>query len=109
MAVRYSRADIVLCRAGATTVAEIAAAGVAAILVPYPHAVDDHQTRNARYLSDRGAAVLLPQREFTPARFARQIAELDRARLAAMAVAARKLGRPDAARVVAQTCMELAA
>lgn len=109
MAACYARADIVLCRAGATTVAEIAAVGVAAILVPYPHAVDDHQTRNARYLSDRGAAALLPQREFTPARFARQLAELDRAGLVAMAVAARKLGRPDAARVVAQVCMELAA
>ena len=59
-------ADCVICRAGALTVAEVAAAGVAAIFVPFPHAVDDHQTRNARYLADRGAALLMPQPTLTP-------------------------------------------
>src|SRR5262249_38146746 len=63
MAAAYSGADLVVCRAGATTVAELAAAGVASVLVPLPHAVDDHQTTNARFLSDAGAAVLLPQAE----------------------------------------------
>lgn len=109
MAARYAQADLVLCRAGATTVAELAAAGMAAVLVPYPHAVDDHQTRNARYLSDRGAATLIPQREFTPDCLARLLGELDRERLVAMARAARAMGMPDAARAVAQVCMGLAA
>jgi len=109
MAVQYARADLVLCRAGATTVAELAAAGVAAVLVPYPHAVDDHQARNARYLSAQGAAVLIPQEEFTPEKFARLLGELDRSRLVAMAGAARAIGRPEAAHAVAEVCMELAA
>src|SRR5258708_152152 len=68
MAAAYAEADVVVCRAGATTVAEIAAAGVASVLVPYPHAVDDHQTANARFLSDTGAAVLVPQSELSPER-----------------------------------------
>ncbi len=68
MASAYGAADVVLCRAGALTVAELEAAGVASVLVPYPHAVDDHQTGNARHLSDAGAAILLPQAELTPER-----------------------------------------
>lgn len=109
MAARYELADLVLCRAGATTVFELAAAGVAAMLVPFPHAVDDHQTHNARFLADRGAAVLIPQHEFTPQRLAGMLETLGRDRLVAMAQAARELGMPEAARAVARACMELAA
>jgi len=65
MAAAYQRADVVICRAGAITVSELAQAGVASILIPYPHAVDDHQTANARFLSDKGGAILLPQTELT--------------------------------------------
>ena len=107
MAAAYSGADLVVCRAGATTVAELAAAGVPGILVPFPHAVDDHQTTNARFLSDAGAAVLLPQRELAAERLAELISGFDRKRLLEMASRARSLGRPDAAAAVARTCMEL--
>ena len=67
MAARYGEADLVICRAGALTVSELAAAGVASVLVPFPHAVDDHQTHNARFLADAGAAVLVQQRELSAA------------------------------------------
>ncbi|MBI3374778.1 MAG: undecaprenyldiphospho-muramoylpentapeptide beta-N-acetylglucosaminyltransferase [Betaproteobacteria bacterium] len=109
MAGRYAGADLVICRAGALTIAELAVAGVASVLVPFPHAVDDHQTANARFLADRGAAVLLPQSDLSPARLAALLASLDRARLLAMAEKARVLGKPEATREVAQACMELAA
>jgi UDP-N-acetylglucosamine--N-acetylmuramyl-(pentapeptide) pyrophosphoryl-undecaprenol N-acetylglucosamine transferase len=89
-------------------VAELAAAGVPAILVPFPHAVDDHQTTNARFLADAGAAILIQQSELTPERLAELIAGFDRTRLLEMATRARGLGRPDATRSVAQACMELA-
>ncbi len=109
MAAAYATADVVICRAGALTVAELAAAGVASILVPLPHAVDDHQTGNARFLADRGAAYLLPQRELSPDRLAGILRGLDRRRLRDMANAARALARPDAAAEVAQVCRELVA
>ena len=109
MAARYATADLVVCRAGATTIAELAAAGVASVLVPYPHAVDDHQTTNARYLAERSAAILIPQQEFTAAKLAGLLSGLTRERLLAMARAAREAGKPDAARAVAEACMELAA
>ena len=108
MASAYGGADVVLCRAGALTVAELAAAGVASVLVPYPHAVDDHQTGNARHLSDAGAAILLPQAELTAERLAALLSEFTRAGLAELAVRARALARPDATRAVAQACVELA-
>lgn len=104
----YAEADLVVCRCGATTIAEIAAAGVAGVLVPYPHAVDDHQTANARFLADAGAAVLVPQSELSPQRLAELIAGFDRKRLCEMAMRARALGRPGAAESVARVCMELA-
>ena len=107
MARRYAEADLVICRAGAVTVAELSAGGVASVLVPFPHAVDDHQTANARFLSDKGAALLLPQGELTPERLASTLRSLDRATLLGMARKARALGKPDAARVVAQRCMQL--
>lgn len=108
MARAYADADLVICRAGATTVAELAAAGVAAILVPFPFAVDDHQTTNARYLADAGAGVLVQQRDLTPDALAGMLRGLARDQLLAMATKARALGKPDATRVVAESCMELA-
>jgi UDP-N-acetylglucosamine--N-acetylmuramyl-(pentapeptide) pyrophosphoryl-undecaprenol N-acetylglucosamine transferase len=108
MAQAYADADLVICRAGATTVAELAAAGVASILVPFPFAVDDHQTTNARYLAEQGAAVLVQQRDLTPEKLADLLRGFTRAALAAMAEKARALGRPDAARAVAEACSELA-
>jgi UDP-N-acetylglucosamine--N-acetylmuramyl-(pentapeptide) pyrophosphoryl-undecaprenol N-acetylglucosamine transferase len=103
----YDWADLVICRAGALTVAELAAAGVASLLVPFPHAVDDHQTGNARFLANAGAAMLLPQTELTPARLA-DIQNLSRDQLAQMAERARALARPDATADVAAICLELA-
>lgn len=110
MAGAYAWADLVVCRAGALTVSELAAAGVGSILVPFPFAVDDHQTRNAHYLSDAGAAVLIQQTELEAPRLAELLADLcvDRARLLAMAEAARHLAVPDAARRVADICEEVA-
>jgi UDP-N-acetylglucosamine--N-acetylmuramyl-(pentapeptide) pyrophosphoryl-undecaprenol N-acetylglucosamine transferase len=107
MAGRYAEADLVICRAGAMTVSELAAGGIASVLVPYPHAVDDHQTANARFLADKGAAILLPQPELKPEKLAALIGSLDRAALLAMAEKARTLGKPDAARIVADRCAEL--
>jgi UDP-N-acetylglucosamine--N-acetylmuramyl-(pentapeptide) pyrophosphoryl-undecaprenol N-acetylglucosamine transferase len=109
MARRYAAADLVICRAGAVTVAELSAGGMASILVPFPHAVDDHQTENARFLSEQGAALLIQQRDLTPGKLAALIGGLDRVKLLEMARKARALGKPDAAHVVARRCMELAA
>jgi UDP-N-acetylglucosamine--N-acetylmuramyl-(pentapeptide) pyrophosphoryl-undecaprenol N-acetylglucosamine transferase len=106
MAGAYAWADLVVCRAGALTVAELAAAGVASLLVPFPHAVDDHQTSNARFLSSAGAAILLPQDQLTPTRLA-EIRNLSRQQLTQMAEKARGLARPDATAAVAQACVEL--
>ena len=108
MAEAYAWADLVVCRAGALTLAEICAAGVGSVLVPYPAAVDDHQTRNAEYLVERGAARLLPQGEGLDARLAQVLAPLarDRAQRMAMAIAARAIARPDAAERVAQVVMQ---
>ncbi|HUX24428.1 MAG TPA: UDP-N-acetylglucosamine--N-acetylmuramyl-(pentapeptide) pyrophosphoryl-undecaprenol N-acetylglucosamine transferase, partial [Burkholderiales bacterium] len=108
MAGRYGEADIVICRAGALTVAELACAGVASILVPFPHAVDDHQTGNAKFLSGHGAAILLPQTELSAERLAGLLHGLTRERLLDMAEKARALGKPDATEAVARACMDLA-
>jgi UDP-N-acetylglucosamine--N-acetylmuramyl-(pentapeptide) pyrophosphoryl-undecaprenol N-acetylglucosamine transferase len=108
MAARYAEADLVVCRAGAITVAELSAGGVASVLVPFPHAVDDHQSANAAFLASRGAAILLPQRELSPERLATLLGQTDRATLLEMARKARALGKPEAARIVAERCMELA-
>ena len=94
-------ADLVVARAGATSIAELTALGAACVLVPYPYATDDHQTGNARFLADAGAAVLLPQDEMTPARLASLIAGMSRLRLLEMAVSARRQARPEATRTVA--------
>jgi UDP-N-acetylglucosamine--N-acetylmuramyl-(pentapeptide) pyrophosphoryl-undecaprenol N-acetylglucosamine transferase len=108
MAQAYADADVAICRAGAITVAELAAVGVASILVPFPYAVDDHQTTNARYLADAGAAILIQQRDLAPERLAEALRGLTRERLLEMARKARALGKPDATRAVAEACMELA-
>ena len=107
MAGAYDWADLVICRAGALTVAELAAAGVASLLVPFPHAVDDHQTSNARFLSNAGAAILLPQEQLTPARLA-EMKNLSRQQLTQMAEKARELARPEATAMVARICQEVA-
>jgi len=110
MAEAYAWADVVLCRAGALTVSELCAAGVGAILVPFPHAVDDHQTKNAQQMVDAGAAVLIPQPRLNPGDLAEILGDLgqDRARVVNMAKAARTLARPDATERVVNYCLEAA-
>ena len=108
MAGAYAWADLVICRAGALTVSELAAAGVGAILVPYPHAVDDHQTHNARFLVDAGAAKLLPQQDLSAEGLANLLWTLcgDRTEVLRMAEAARAVAVSDAAAVVGRACLE---
>jgi UDP-N-acetylglucosamine--N-acetylmuramyl-(pentapeptide) pyrophosphoryl-undecaprenol N-acetylglucosamine transferase len=107
---RMASADIVVARAGASTIAEILALGRSSILIPYPHAAEDHQTANAKALADLGAAALVPQPEATPERLAAALANLVEApeRRAAMRAAARQLARPDAADRLAEAVLELA-
>jgi UDP-N-acetylglucosamine--N-acetylmuramyl-(pentapeptide) pyrophosphoryl-undecaprenol N-acetylglucosamine transferase len=107
MAGAYEWADLVICRAGALTVAELAAAGVASILVPFPHAVDDHQTTNARFLASAGGAILLPQNEMTPESIS-LLRNYTRGQLLQMAERARALAKPEAAAEVARVCEDLA-
>lgn len=108
MAAAYGWADLAICRAGALTVAELAAAGLASLLVPFPAAVDDHQTANARYLVDAGAAVLVAEGDGFVQRLQRALVDLvaDRARLLDMATRARALAQTDAAERVAAACLE---
>jgi UDP-N-acetylglucosamine--N-acetylmuramyl-(pentapeptide) pyrophosphoryl-undecaprenol N-acetylglucosamine transferase len=111
MAGRYAWADLAVCRAGALTLTELTAAGLGAVLVPFPHAVDDHQTRNAEALVAIDAAVVMQERELDVQILAQRLESLlgDRSRLLAMAEAARTLAKPDAAQVIARACMEVAA
>ena len=108
MAAAYAWADLVICRAGALTIAELAATGVGAVFVPFPAAVDDHQTRNARFLADANAGVLIPQDELTPERLAAEIEACsnDRELVLARARAARALAQPAATRAVADSCLK---
>jgi UDP-N-acetylglucosamine--N-acetylmuramyl-(pentapeptide) pyrophosphoryl-undecaprenol N-acetylglucosamine transferase len=106
MAGAYEWADLVICRAGALTVAELAAAGVASILVPFPFAVDDHQTGNARFLASAGGAILLPQKELTPEAVS-LIRNYTRGQLQQMAERAREMAKPEATAAVAAVCEEL--
>ncbi len=110
MAAAYEWADLAVCRAGAMTVAELAVSGLPAVLVPFPHAVDDHQTANARYLTDAGAALLLPQGELDAATLAARLEALlaEDGGLARMAAAARSRALPEATRRVAERCLEAA-
>jgi UDP-N-acetylglucosamine--N-acetylmuramyl-(pentapeptide) pyrophosphoryl-undecaprenol N-acetylglucosamine transferase len=107
MAGAYAWADLVICRAGALTIAELAAAGVASILVPFPHAVDDHQTGNAKFLVNVGGAFLLPQDQLTPESIS-LIRNYSRSQLLEMAEKARSLAKPDATEEVANICAESA-
>jgi UDP-N-acetylglucosamine--N-acetylmuramyl-(pentapeptide) pyrophosphoryl-undecaprenol N-acetylglucosamine transferase len=108
MAAAYADADLVICRSGAMTVAEIAAVGVAALFVPFPYAVDDHQTTNARFLSERGAAVLVQQRDLSPEVLADWLRGETRETLGRMAERARSLAKPEATDRVAQVCAAVA-
>ena len=110
MAGAYGWADVVVCRAGALTVAELAAAGAASILIPFPFAVDDHQARNARRLVEVGAAVLMPQEDFDASQLSKLLIEFEqrRPRVLEMANAARRLAVEDAASKVARHCLEVA-
>ena len=110
MASAYSWADLVICRAGALTIAELAAAGLGAILVPYPYAIDDHQTRNADSFASRGAGVVISEEEFTSERLARELTRLleDRSSLMDFRESARAQALPDATRDLADVCFELA-
>lgn len=106
MAAMYGWADLVVCRSGALTVAEIAAAGVASVLIPYPFAVDDHQTANGRFLSEPGAAKLFNQQDLTAASLAAELEPLlSREKLLQMASVARALAKPDATEMVVQACL----
>ncbi|MHB1675998.1 MAG: undecaprenyldiphospho-muramoylpentapeptide beta-N-acetylglucosaminyltransferase [Sulfuriferula sp.] len=107
MAAVYAWCDVAITRAGALTVAELAAAGVPALLVPYPHAVDDHQTQNALFLVASGAAQMIAQADLTAERLARTLLQLDRAQLENMAHRAKSVAKPEATAAVAQICMEL--
>lgn len=109
MAAAYAEADLVICRAGALTIAELTAAGAASLLVPFPHAVDDHQTTNAHFLSSREAAWFMPQSTLEPGKLAGLLADIERSQLLRMAENARALARPLAAVDVADMCEELTA
>jgi len=107
MASVYQWADLIICRAGAMTVSEVAANGLPAILVPLPHAIDDHQTANARYLSEAGAALLLPQSELTATNLQNMIKQV-LSSLPAMSLAAKDKAKLDATETVADICAEVA-
>lgn len=110
MSEAYEWADLIICRAGALTIAEVAAAGLASILVPYPYAVDDHQTANGAYLSDNGAAILMQQTEFNKDSASKVLQSLltDREKIVSMSIKARKLAKPTATDEVAAICAQLA-
>jgi UDP-N-acetylglucosamine--N-acetylmuramyl-(pentapeptide) pyrophosphoryl-undecaprenol N-acetylglucosamine transferase len=108
MAEMYAWADVVICRAGALTVAELACVGVASVLVPFPYAVDDHQTYNAKYLSDAGAAKLIQQSEFNVQKATEILSNLTREICLEMAIKAKQLAKPEATHTVAKICMGIA-
>lgn len=109
MAEAYAWADMVICRAGALTVSELAAAGVGALLIPFPHAIDDHQTRNGEYLVEKGAAQLVQQVDLTTDKLASVLREwlADREKLQLMAVNARRLAKAGVAESIADICVEV--
>lgn len=103
----FANADLIVCRAGASTVTEIAAVGAAALFVPFPAAVDDHQTHNAHFLVGAGAAWLVPQPEFTPEALARTLRTVQREQLQEMAVKAKQMQKTDAVAAVVAACEQL--
>mgnify|MGYP000001620116 CR=1 FL=1 len=108
MASAYAHADLVICRSGAMTVSEVSAAGVAACFVPFPHAIDDHQTANARFLADAQAAILMPQSELSAESLATLLQSISRSQLSAMAQRAQEHAKDRATERVARICMECA-
>lgn len=108
MPAAYAQADLVICRSGAMTVSELAACGVASCLVPFPYAIDDHQTANAKFLSDADAAILLPQPLLNPQDLALMIQNINRSDLKAMALRAHALSKPHATQRVAEVCANCA-
>ncbi|WP_296188426.1 undecaprenyldiphospho-muramoylpentapeptide beta-N-acetylglucosaminyltransferase [Pseudomonas sp. UBA1879] len=110
MAQAYGWADLVVCRAGALTISELAAAGLPSLLVPLPHAIDDHQSRNADYLAREGAAFVMPQRTTGAAEMAARLTEvlMQPEQLKRMATTARQLAKPDATNTVVDVCLEVA-
>ncbi len=107
MASAYAEADLVICRAGATTVSEIAAIGVAAVFVPFPHAVDDHQTTNAKFLTDQGAGWLIQQRDLTAQALADLLRSTDRTTLLDIAEKSRLMRKTNAVQEIVDACEEL--
>ncbi|RAU47000.1 MULTISPECIES: undecaprenyldiphospho-muramoylpentapeptide beta-N-acetylglucosaminyltransferase [unclassified Pseudomonas] len=109
MAQAYGWADLVVCRAGALTISELAAAGLPSLLVPLPHAIDDHQSRNAEYLAREGAAFVMPQRTTGAAEMAARLKEvlMQPEQLKRMAATARQLAKPDATHTVVDVCLEV--
>jgi UDP-N-acetylglucosamine--N-acetylmuramyl-(pentapeptide) pyrophosphoryl-undecaprenol N-acetylglucosamine transferase len=108
MASAYAAADLVICRSGAMTVSEIAAVGVAALFVPFPFAVDDHQTTNAAFLEKNGAAQLIQQRDLSAEKLAGWLCSQTRESLGGMAARSRELAKPDATERVARVCADVA-
>lgn len=108
MASMYAWADFVICRSGALTVAEVSAVGLGSLMVPFPYAVDDHQTTNAAYLADGGAAWVVQQKDLTAEKLAKMLGDLNREQCLSMAVKARALGLPKATESVANICVEVA-
>ena len=104
----YAWADFVICRSGALTVAEVSAVGLGALMVPFPFAVDDHQTSNAAYLAEAGAAILVQQKELSVEKLAQILSKLSREQCLEMAKKARALGKPEATTHVAAVCKEIA-
>jgi UDP-N-acetylglucosamine--N-acetylmuramyl-(pentapeptide) pyrophosphoryl-undecaprenol N-acetylglucosamine transferase len=104
----YAKADLVICRSGAMTVSEISAVGVAALFVPFPYAVDDHQTTNAAFLADNGAALVVQQRDLSAETLADWLRSQTRETLAEMAERSRSLAKPDATEQVAKICATVA-
>jgi UDP-N-acetylglucosamine--N-acetylmuramyl-(pentapeptide) pyrophosphoryl-undecaprenol N-acetylglucosamine transferase len=104
----YAQADLVICRSGAMTVSEIAACGVASCLIPFPYAIDDHQSANARFLSDADAAILLSQQDLNPQDLASMIQNFNRQDLQVMAKRAHALAKPHATQRVAEVCADCA-
>jgi len=108
MAGAYAEADLVICRAGATTVSELAAVGVAALLVPFPHAVDDHQSANARFLADQDAGWLIQQQDLSAARLAEMLLNTERQALVKLGQNAKKMQKTEAVAEIVTACEELA-
>ena len=108
MAAMYEWADFVICRSGALTVAEVSVVGLGSLMVPFPYAVDDHQTTNAAYLADADAAVVIQQKDLSVENLANILSELNREKCLHMAMKAKALGKPEATADVAAICMEVA-